>query len=115
MPFRAGQLDRMIALYKWAPTRDTDGGEVPGWAFNARVPASYKAVKGYEQVEGGQITASAIDTYTIRFMTVDVRDKFKVINPDGTEGQEYDIQDTTVLGRRNEMLVITAVARQVSS
>lgn len=105
---RAGDLDRRIVILRAATTRDAMNEAVPTWSALATVWASVTPVGDGERLRAGQVLASRMVRFVVRYSsvtaTVDPRDRVQF------DGRVYDINGVKEIGRRVG-LEITATAR----
>jgi len=75
---RAGPLRHRVTIEQKNPTRDTHGGEVPGWTTLATVWAAVEFLQGREYFDAQQIQAQANVRVRLRYRS-DVTSDMRVV------------------------------------
>lgn len=101
---QAGPLDRRITIQTHTDTRDGAGEPVPAWTTLATVWANVLHLRGTEPFEGQQFNAQRVTVFTIRYRD-DVDETMQV----SFDGQTYDIEGISELGRRDGLELTTRV------
>lgn len=109
MAYAAGNLDRRIQISKYTGNPTAIGSRRASYSLIGWVWANYKHVtlKKAELIQGGQWQGESYATFTIRYRT-----DFGVKDQITFNGLEWDIQEITPYGMRNEFLQLTCKARR---
>jgi SPP1 family predicted phage head-tail adaptor len=100
----AGTLDRRIVIQQRTDTRDAGGEPVPTWSTLATVWARVTHLRGTEPFQGQQFNAQRFTVFNIRYRD-DVDETMQIVH----DGETYDIQGVSEVGRRVGLEITTKV------
>ncbi len=98
----AGKLDRRITIQSRVETQDNSGYPSQTTSVLATVWARVETLRGREPFQGEQFNAQQITVFTIRYRS-DVEPTMQI----AFEGEAYDIQSVSEIGRREGLSIST--------
>ena len=99
---KTGTLDRRITINTTTVAQDGAGQPIPTTVVLATVWAKVDHLRGREPFQGGQFNAQRVTVFTIRYRT-DVDETMTI----EFDGETYDIQSVTEIGRGEGLEIAT--------
>lgn len=97
----AGKLDRRITIQSLVETQDDFGQPVQTTVVLATVWANVAPLRGKEPFQGEQFNAQQVVVFTVRW-----RDDVDATMRIEHEGETYDIQSVSEIGRREGLEIV---------
>jgi head-tail adaptor len=113
----AGKLDRRIRIERAGRVEDDGLGTVEGWSTLQEVSAQYLPQRGSEAREQLGREGKLLASFRIRWWSgvANVGPKDRLRFPAADDGQVWDIQSATEIGRREGIEIIASARAGVTS